>query len=82
MPLTTKTEYYLRWVMYCVPRWIWRQPFRTERRTWQELAANLTFNPVELALKKHGFNLVRQSDRHRIFKKQRYHGHGVLAGRG
>ena len=40
MPLTTKTEYYLRWIMYCVLRWIWRQPYRTERRPWQELAAH------------------------------------------
>ena len=46
------------------------------------IGGQFPFNPVELALKKHGFNLVRQSDRHRIFKKQRYHGHGVLAGRG
>ena len=40
MPLTTMTEYYLRWVMSCVLRWIWRQPYKTERRPWQELAAH------------------------------------------
>ncbi|MGB0163606.1 MAG: type II toxin-antitoxin system HicA family toxin, partial [Candidatus Puniceispirillaceae bacterium] len=42
----------------------------------------LTFNRVELALKKHGFSEVRQRGSNRIFKRQHYHGHVVLTGRG